>query len=534
LGVNNSGAAKSLEKLSSGFRINRAGDDAAGLAISEKMRAQIRGLNRASSNAQDGVSLIQAAEGALQETHSILQRMRELSIQAANDTNQTIDRQAIQNEIDQLTREVDRIANTTEFNKMTILDGSLANGKFIKSVSGFNVSGLDITPMFDDDGNSTIVDSLTTIAIVEAGVKFNVTYDFALNSGIDADNETPAFVNNLVAEGGIGNIAISLSEDVMITAGLNLEDGENAFFVAVNVGDSGAVIAGNVRDMLQNALGADWNITATGSQLNVEYNFVGAFAEGISFSWEGEADGLFALEDGGEVGDISGFNATGTHGRDVIILINGSDDIERTGEGEFGEAGVSIASTVEWNNEPGEDQADGIALRGRETISNLYFVNEEGTVAFSFNIDDATKLSGAIISVAQGSDMSLQVGANAGYSQTIQLEVGSLSAKSLGIGELNVLSHKDSQNATISIDTAIQRVSDTRAGLGAVQNRLEHTIANLDTVSENLQDAESRIRDVDLAKEMMNFTKFSILMQASQAMLAQANSLPQGVLQLLR
>jgi flagellin len=156
------------------------------------------------------------------------------------------------------------------------------------------------------------------------------------------------------------------------------------------------------------------------------------------------------------------------------------------------------------------------------------------SVAFQFRIDDATRLSGAIISIDQGNELALQVGANAGYAQTIRMGVIATSAFSLGVSAVDIRSHVDAQNAIGSIDNAIQMVSDQRATLGAVQNRLEHTIANLDTVAENLQDSESRIRDVDMAKEMMNFTKFSILMQAAQAMMAQANSLPQGVLQLLR
>jgi len=516
MGINTTGTSKALEKLSSGYKINRAGDDAAGLAISEKMRAQVRGLNRASANAQDGISLIQAAEGALQETHAILQRMRELSIQSSNDVNELVDRQAIQDEMNQLTKEVDRIANTTEFNKKTVLDGSLANGKFIKSVSGFNVSSLDITPMFDGEGNSTIINSLTTISISDAGVKYDQTFDFAISSGSDNDNTPPAFTNSAVDIGGLGNIVVTI-EDEYILRSAGLTEDQNIYYVAVNSGDTGSVISGNVRDMLQNALGADWTVTSTGSKLNIQHKYVGSFDGNITFEWA-QADNSnspFADE------KIS-WSGTGTTGKDVTITVNGQ------------ETDLFLSSRLY------DDAGTGGVLKGRDSISTLQY-NIEGyaeatdaSVAFTFRIDDASALSGAIVRVDTGSELSLQVGANTGYAQTIRLSIVSLSAKAMGIGELNVLTHTDSQNAVASIDGALQRVSDQRASLGAIQNRLEHTIANLDTVSENLQDAESRIRDVDMAKEMMNFTKFSILTQASQAMMAQANNLPQGVLQLLR
>jgi len=514
MGVNTMGTAKSLEKLSSGFRVNRAGDDAAGLAISEKMRAQVRGLNRASSNAQDGISLIQAAEGALQETHAILQRMRVLSIQGANDINETIDRQAIQDEINQLTKEIDRIANTTEFNKKSVLDGSLQNGKFIKNVSGFNVSSLGIIAQADDDNNSTILNSLTSIAVTQAGIKYDMSFDFALITDTEEGIVQNALTTDLVA-GTIINITLN---DQMLIA-LGLPDDENTLQVAVNPNESGAIIAGNVRTLLQERLGADWTVTATGSKLNVIHNFVGEMGDdAITFELSGAE--VFA-NDVTELTEVNG-------GRDVIVSLNGGE--EGDSELAFGEGNFIFEET----SSIGENT---IALRGRDSIALLRVSNadfEESTVAFQFKIDDATRLSGAIISIAQGEELSLQVGANTGYTQTIKLGIVSHSATAMGISMLNVLTHADAQNAVDSVDGALQMVSNQRAALGAIQNRLEHTIANLDTVSENLQDAEARIRDVDMAKEMMNFTKFTILTQASQAMMAQANNLPQGVLQLLR
>ena len=532
LGTNVTGTAKSLEKLSSGFRINRAGDDAAGLAISEKMRAQVRGLNRASQNAQDGISLIQAAEGALQEVHNILQRMRELSIQAANDVNQTIDRQAIQDEINQLVREIDRISVTTEFNKMTILDGSLANGMYIRNATGFNVSSLNINPQYNDDGNPTIVPSLTSIAVTEAGVNYTMTYDFALSATADAETGISAGLTNANVSGTI--ISITMSADVMTSAGIDPEIESNSLLlVAVNEGENGAVIAGNVRDTLAIALGSDWNVTATGTLVTVAHKFVGRFEEAFTLEVEaGDTGGggeIFHTEGEWSIDDGT---AIGTEGRDVTIAIDGGDS-----ETVFAE-GMNFMYLEADDAPEGLDGGEAtIQLRGRDSIA-LLRVEREGDegldIAFSFRVDDASRLSGAIVNVALGRELALQIGANTGYDQTMRLNIGSLSATSLGVGVLNVLDHVNAQNAIASIDGALQRVSDQRALFGATQNRLEHTIANLDTVAENLQDAESRIRDADMAKEMMAFTKYTILTQASQAMLAQANNLPQGVLQLLR
>ena len=516
MGINTSGTARALEKLSSGFRINRAGDDAAGLAISEKMRAQVRGLNRASANAQDGISLIQSAEGALQESQAILQRMRVLSLQAANDINQESERQAIQDEINQLTREIDRISATTEFNGMTILDGSLQNGMFISAASGFNISSLSIVPNFDDvTGASSIKNSLTAIAVTTAGVNYDMTFNFALSNEADVDGITNGLTDSDVA-GTFLNIEIN--DYIRIAAGLT-ED-QTSIQVAINAGESGAVIAGNVRDALAIALGNDFTITATGARLNITHNFVGDFgADALTFELEGNATEIFT--EGWSEG-------LGTSGTDVVIELNGG-----SGNVEFSEA---RNNNFLFQGNGSEVDGTTITLRGRDSIALLFVEDamESADVAFSFRVSDAARLSGAIISIAQGTELTLQIGANVGYAQTMRVDVMSVSATSLGIGELSMMTHADAQNAVSALDTALQLISDQRAALGAVQNRLEHTIANLDTVAENLQESESRIRDVDIAKEMMNFTKFSILTQASQAMMAQANNLPQGVLQLLR
>ncbi|MFB5166827.1 flagellin [Parageobacillus toebii] len=353
LAFNNTQAAKNIEKLSSGLRINRAGDDAAGLAISEKMRGQIRGLEQASRNAQDAISLIQTAEGALNETHSILQRMRELAVQAANDTNTSTDRQAIQDEITQLVSEIDRIANTTEFNETKLLNGGL-------------------------------------------GSKLN----------------TATSVSDMLTVSGVGDVKITGAKAGTYT--LTFSAATTGFDVKLEI---------------------DSNTTQT----------------------------------------IHVANSTG------ITALNFTD----------------LGITVKGN--PG-----------------------------GFDLSNVNNTAIEILSGAA----TFHIGANEG--QNLQLGINDMGASALGVSGIDITVQSNANAAITTIQNAIQLVSSERSKLGAVQNRLEHTINNLGTSAENLTAAESRIRDVDMAKEMMEFTKNNILTQAAQAMLAQANQQPQGVLQLLR
>ena len=351
LSFNTVNAGKSMEKLSSGLRINRAGDDAAGLAISEKMRAQIRGLEQAARNAQDGISLIQTAEGALNETHAILQRMRVLAAQAANDTNVEVDRKAIKTEIDQLAQEIDRIGNTTQFNKQNLLDGSF--GVKLKSAST---------------------------------LKSNSTFTVSVN-GMKA------------------NTSITLG----VTAG---------------------------------------TITASDTNGNTQVIKVTDIASASNVAWSGTVN--------------------------------------------FDKLGLSI------------------------TVSGA----------------SLSKLNELVAATSGTAAQNLLIGANSG--QKLAISINDMRAEALGVNKLNVDSYANANESLDAIQNAIEKVSTERATLGAWQNRLEHTINNLNTSSENLQASESRIRDVDMAKEMMTFSKNNILAQAAQAMLAQANQQPQGVLQLLR
>ena len=380
--------AKSAEKLSSGYRINRAGDDAAGLKISEKMRSQIRGLDKASSNAQDGISLIQTAEGALNEAHSILQRMNELAVQGANDTNESIDRDAINEELDALTSELDRISETTQFNKQNLLDGSFtsknlqvganANQKITISIDNMNAKSLGLRSIKGFESGKT-QSGKTPTSITYNGM----TYDY----------------NTKISQGSNQKLAVS-----------------------------------QFKATISNSANINQYVTSIGATGSVIY-------------------------------------------KDTT-----------------GKAYVNVASAM---------KADVSAAK----LAMSKAITTDATFKTYLKIQDAVAEGGPTVA-AQGGSYTLN-----------KPEVGNY----------------EKANSTITaVQEAINKVSSQRSALGAIQNRLEHTVSNLDNVSENTQSAESRIRDTDMASEMVNYSKNNILAQAGQSMLAQANQSTQGVLSLLQ
>lgn len=433
LSSNSATGNKSLEKLSSGLRINRAGDDAAGLAISEKMRGQIRGLDQAGRNAQDGISMIQTAEGALNETHSILQRMRELAVQSATDTNTSADRGEIQKEVDQLAVEITRISTDTEFNTKKLLNGEMGK-TFATTANTFNATGMQVI-------GSDITTGTYTLTKTAAG-----TDTFTVNSAVGA----AIVAADITAASGssYGNYSLQIS-NFGATADLTL------------TGPDGTVT------------------TKTGQALNVD-NTIG----GITFNFD-------------------------TH----AITSNGT---------------VSFGLTANGLN---------IDLSGAKTVDGPTIAAYSGGTlnigGFQFTVKTGSGADGTVNTMnVTDNAVKFQIGANA--NQNTSLSMNNMSATALGVNSL-VVTNQTGANASIStIDAAITSVSAERSKLGAMQNRLEHTIANLGTTSENLSASESRVRDVDMAKEMMQFTKMNILSQAATAMLAQANQQPQNVLQLLR
>ena len=403
--INNTAAGKSMEKLSSGLRINRAGDDAAGLAISEKMRAQINGLDQASRNSQDGISLIQTAEGALNETHSILQRMRTLAVQSSSDTNVATDRQAIQAEMDQLNEEINRISKTTEFNTQKLLDGSF-DGKF--------------------------------------QIGANETQNMGLSIGSMSANSL----------GLTGGITVVKDLDISAAAG-KMADGEYT------------LKGTNIIDSKGNAV---------------------------------------AKVDSGAIKDLAGEVVVAATGLEKVSLKEGASITVKNGK-------MTVNNT----------KADSTLATGTYKFSGKNVIKDGELIG---ELDDATITAATKITTNDGKEVTFA-------------DLG-LTAAKLADGDTFTIhgcddsTRKAAEGTITTVNNAIEKVSTERAKLGAVQNRLEHTINNLNTSSENLTSAESRVRDVDMAKEMMNFSKNNILNQAAQAMLSQANQQPQNVLSLLR
>ncbi|WP_053955790.1 flagellin [Inediibacterium massiliense] len=527
MGINTNTGAKSIEKLSSGLRINRAGDDAAGLSISEKMRAQIRGLNQASRNGQDGISMIQTAEGALQETQAILQRMRELAVQSSNDTNVEIDRGAIQGEIKQLKNEIDRIGNTTEFNTQSLLkgDGSSSldkTGLVTKSnLTGGDVTHTDATQALKvgsafvkgDTVKLNLNGEEVTITFADtadngkgAAKVFDVTGKSAtVNLAASADATTSATaikdaLTKVIAANDklAGNYTVAASGDTAtITAGGDFE-GSKGFIGASTIGGSGTVTGGT--DSIGTTVYDKASGTIDFSSVSTDAKLEDLIKKGITIN--GQKVEFYNANDGAYKGDAVGVNI--------------SDALAATASKE-----VALSKAIA--DQLG-DKLDGVSVTDN-TDGTLTITAKEGGKAGN----DITVSDGG---VQEDFKASFQIGSNEG--QTMEISIGDMRADALGIKDVDLSTREDAQKAITTLESAIASVSAQRSELGAFQNRLEHTIKNLDTSAENLQASESRIRDVDMAKEMMSFQKNNILQQAAQAMLAQANQAPQGVLQLLR
>jgi flagellin len=757
MGISELDGSKSMEKLSSGFRINRAGDDAAGLAISEKMRGQVRGLSMASKNSSDTISLIQTAEGALAETHSILQRMRELSVQSANDTNTDKDREELQAEVTQLKAEIDRIGNTTEFNTKKLLEGSATGvrDEIVGNLRVNNNSSVVIDANMEKAMFGSIADDKSwAFDGAYMLVKTNQTHDADSNNVFKAEDynlvgpdgnvykfktytpDTKILANGLeantiIAEGGetrkltgtagaaisgfvnwptgatttqigaaltdkdlnlvgqnsilvagsnftltgVGSVGVTnggvtlngistITKDTDDRLSLTLSGGSNN--VKVEVGqsitlDDGTVLknngsgnvsiengslklnaaagldttasTGNVKDFsiaAQSTLAGSstvkmdkldlvlasnldvssgtiaTNVTVGNSAgldfLDVEYVAAGSvFAKGSAFSttgtdwelnievkgkevkinWDSAAGVLtvggemvaagksITLEDGTVLTHNSKLNAPTTATGDMAIThgsIKIAEDLNATAVGTFASKirgmliakdSTLVAGSILGSNSPG-NEVNHVRLMAGTVINeanadktfsgSITFADQGKNVQFSANTGNGlatryydlkvTDSFTFIFSKYQAASSNLndslmsQIGANSG--QTTFLSINDMRCKALGVADVDISTKWGAATAIETVNNALQAVSHQRSSLGALQNRLEHTIKNLDTAAENLQAAESRIRDVDMAKEVMEFTRNNILQQASQAMLAQANQQPQSVLQLLR
>ncbi|MFD2679315.1 flagellinolysin [Bacillus seohaeanensis] len=615
LSTANNASSSSMEKLSSGLRINRAGDDAAGLAISEKMRGQIRGLEQAQTNAQDGISLIQTAEGALNETHSILQRMRELATQAANDTNTTEDRQEIQKEINQLTSEVNRIGNTTEFNTKKLLNSGNSSSspssssssnvvdnvlKGLKEGGWLQVAEQEIKDLYGITGQGSKLK-----VILEEGEPYGELASVGgttamMELHIDLSDFDPATGENGSNSLGPGYYADRVIAHEMVHAVMNDAFGAvktNAMQKWFKEGSAEFIPGGDER--LKGVIGTSGSIDSTKvtDLVTRATNLLnGEDSLGDPVTWNGDNTDYSAgyvimkyvetkLTSGKDFTDLMGHIKASSSAGDLAV----EEAIEaNTSFATFDDfitdfksnAGTYINGlSLDW----GTDETDTGSIKGSdhggtdfnaENIidESLATLDTDGQPLQHFQIvwpesDEIEAIE------TKNSDITLQIGANAGQSFNIQLKDMRADALNIsgGAGEkvtaedgitkayytevdnsnssngvtdgtdnevveyaLDVSTHEKATAAIEVFDDAIKKVSSFRSELGAYQNRLEYIINNLGTSAENLTGAESRIRDIDMAKEMMNQTKASILAQASQAMLAKANQMPQGVLQLLR
>ena len=469
LGLTSASQAKSTEKLSSGYKINRAADDAAGLSISEKMRKQIRGLTQASANAQDGISTVQTAEGALNEVQDMLQRMNELAVKAANGTNSEDDRSYIQNEIDQLTTEIDRVAETTKFNETYLLKGDKSlDREFTYSYKNFNAKQASAAT-FSKDASTEL-----TVAYTETAATSQKTQDEQNELLVALRDQGVKVSATTTAAAGDG-----VAYKVELTG-----SAADKFTVALKTGETSVF---EITDKEGNKLA---ELKATGGKLTAGTAgsaSASVIATSVTAAKATQAKAQYYDKDG---------NAISANALSKYFVASGD--------------GATIAKITD--------------------APTLY--DAVGNVDKSVSTGDI----GALKDLTASLSLTLHVGADATSNNQITMNLDAMSAKGLGVNGLKV-DGIDDTNALSAIDTikeAIQKVSTQRSALGAVQNRLEHTINNLDNVVENTTSAESAIRDTDMASEMVKYSNNNILSQAGQAMLAQANQSNQGVLSLLQ
>ena len=523
---NTSALSKNLEKLSSGYKINRAGDDAAGLAISEKMRAQITGLEAAQKNVKDGVSLVKTAEGAMQEIQDMLNRMDYLATQSANGTyDEEVDRANLQKEVDALKTEINRIADSANFNGIKLLDGSLSASGASGAAGVPSISGLELTE------NAAVADKGTLAALTG-----NTT---AFNEG-DELNFTIHYTDANGKKQSVTLSAVYSEKDPAETKGaLYDKDGNKLASLAGTKGQASATELGTAFEKLaKDALGDSFKVTNAGGALSFESKVKGANMKVDS-----------AIIDWGTAGanqDDALIKVThNTAGADAYQSINFKDgytvgDVFTIGGKKFAfaadqDAAVALGKDV--NVIVVDNTTGGIDATDKEVAKMADLIEQKTGYKPTVNADNLTlefKASQGAVAAGGKGGLTLQIGDTADQFNQMMVSVGDMHTKALGIDTLDISEQDGAAAAIETIRDAINTVSSVRGDLGAVQNRLEHTQNNLSVMTENITDAESTIRDTDVAEEMMSYTKNNILIQSAQAMLAQATQVPQGVLQLLQ
>ena len=479
--TNTSALSKNLEKLSSGYKINRAGDDAAGLAISEKMRAQITGLEGAQSNAKDGISLVQTAEGALTEVHDMLNRMYSLAEQSANGTyeNET-DRAQLQKEVKNLKDEINRIADSSNFNGIKLLDGSLSETKVDVATVSIAAGGgvISSQPAGKAESTTGAVTAGTagaaklTVQYTDASGKLqSVEVDYTAVA--DAANNAAAMQTALS-----GNSELSSLFDISVSVDTKL------VFTAKEAG-------------------------ATGIQVTSVEDSGGKVAAGVTFS-----DGESAYTNVTATGITTALTSTALAADDSFTINGTTYEFVKDADDKPTEGATAVM----------------VGKTDAETLNNLN--KELANVGIKATVDADGSIN--FKPIQDGAGLSLQIGDTGEDFNQLEVSIKDCHTTAIGIEGIDIGTQAGAKAALETIKSAINYVSDVRGGLGATQNRLDHTINNLSVMQENIQDAESSIRDTDIAEEMMSYTKNNILIQSAQAMLAQANQVPQGVLQLMQ
>jgi flagellin len=480
--TNTSALSKNLEKLSSGYRINRAGDDAAGLAISEKMRAQISGLEQASNNVKDGISLVQTAEGALQEVQDMLNRMVTLSEESANGTYQdSVDRENLQAEMDALKEEINRIADSANFNGIQLLDGSMSSGAALASADDL------VTHLNGGTGTNATV----------AATTFKQTFTLTA-TGTGTQTMTLSYMD---ADGNAQTATVSYSAGSSLTS-----------------------TTANLKAELEKVF-KDYSLTAAGGAITFTAKESGKNDTNITKAEiDGKRTGTLSAVTVGKDQTVTSEDLTAAKAKEKNYIEIGDSKYQIVTRGEQADAGYKALYV----------DATGSNTIGTDGLKQV--VSQLQSYGHNVSVDSSgTKLQFDISEDSSGGDaLTLQIGDTSDSWNQMSVSISDMHTTSMGIDGLSISTQSSAAAAISVIKDAINYVSSTRGTLGATQNRLEHTSNNLSVMTENIQDAESTIRDTDIADEMTAYTKNQILVQSAQAMLAQANSVPQGVLQLLQ
>ena len=613
LNVTTSAQSKSTEKLSSGYRINRAADDAAGLTISEKMRKQIKGLDRASTNAEDGVSAVQTAEGALTEVHSMLQRMNELATQSANGTNSTTDRKAIQDEIDQLTTEIDRVSETTKFNEIYLLKGDTDGAT---SKVKLNAHDAGLAGKLTDNGNGTATFKADTLAVGDkvkiAGKEYTIgksadSADYAkkdtikatvdgVGDSVTSGNTTTTIVAKVrtadatdTGTGKLGALAndasgkwaagdsivdangdtwtYSASMDIANNASTGGSD--KGFYKTNSDGTTTTKAVANTTDLLK--AGAKITTASTDTTLKQLNGLEVVDDLGKNEVSIADTTGITALQNGIKAGDTVTVNGTtktvtaeapktydeikaltALDTKDTAVKIGsksykiGTSTDEATGyitkddflaaikDGDKVTVGTNVYTAIIKSSDDDSITLEDAYSKMAKELETASSIGADTAATVKNNGNGTFDITKGTVDVKESLSFNLHVGSDTDMTNKITVNIDSMSSAGLGIKGIKADTEQDATYAIDAITDAISQVSSQRSSLGAIQNRLEHTINNLDNVVENTTSAESRIRDTDMAEEMVNYSKNNILAQAGQSMLAQANQSNQGVLSLLQ